>query len=406
MLRLDGYRNVLGVVNTVRGLRTYSPGKFILFTHAELFDNPFGQSDLRACYRAANQIRDAYQLWYLALKRCGEPYLHGKYDHPAQRTEFEKALRSLRAGGWAVTGPKDEIAVLDLAGAASFDAFEKKVRLLREDIFLAVRGAYTPFMQSNTGGGEATGSAAVSQNTGSDPVEELLARAVGRVLTAQLVPDLVRPNFGPGVGLPRVVLGGVNWGEMKQRLDVVTAAVKAGLRPSRKWALQGTEIKAADPNDPDDQLTLDEGGQPAPAGGRTPGITQPAPAGTLAGGPGAPQPAPAAAPAAPATPFSAEHAEQFASHFAADPHGRYPGDLHEKYGLDPTEFARRTGLRLRQFSRRGEPVLTWVLPKPQGVPAATQPAAPPLVGPDTFSAGHQADPDLEALLSRLEGRSC
>ncbi|MDB5311914.1 MAG: hypothetical protein JWO38_6116, partial [Gemmataceae bacterium] len=85
LLRLDGFRNVLGIVNTVRGLRTFSPAKVILFTHAELFDNPFGQSDLRAAYRSAGLIADAYKLWYLALKRCGEPYLHGKVDAPTHR---------------------------------------------------------------------------------------------------------------------------------------------------------------------------------------------------------------------------------------------------------------------------------------------------------------------------------
>ena len=51
LLALDAYRNVIGVVNTVRGLRTHDPGKTILFTHSDMFDNPFGQSDLRAAYR-------------------------------------------------------------------------------------------------------------------------------------------------------------------------------------------------------------------------------------------------------------------------------------------------------------------------------------------------------------------
>ena len=56
-LRLDAFRNVAGVVSLLRGLEEYDPAKVILFTHADLFDNPFGRSDVRARTAPATSSR-------------------------------------------------------------------------------------------------------------------------------------------------------------------------------------------------------------------------------------------------------------------------------------------------------------------------------------------------------------
>ena len=44
--------------------------------------------------------------------------------------------------------------------------------------------------------------------------------------------------------------------------------------------------------------------------------------------------------------FASESVERFASYFAADPAGRYPGIMHRRFGLDAQTFADRTGLAL------------------------------------------------------------
>lgn len=241
-LRLDGYRNVLGVVSTVRGLRTYDPGKVILFSHLDMYSNWFGQSDMRAVHRACNLITDAYKLWAVALRNYSYPYVHGKTKDPSLVGRLKDALQRLRGSGVLVTPPEEEVALLNLSSATSFDAFEKKVRILREEIFLSIRGAYTPFMQSNTGGGEATGSAAVSADAGSNPIEYLLAAAVAQCLQDQFVPDLVRPNFPPGTGSPIIKLGGTNWDELKKRLDVLKGAQDLGLKLSEQAAYSTLDL--------------------------------------------------------------------------------------------------------------------------------------------------------------------
>lgn len=231
-LKLDTYRNVLSVVNTVRGLQYYNVDKVILFSYSSLWNNPFGQSDLRAVIRSAALIQDAYQLWYLALKQFGMPYLHGKVSSGAQRAMMEDALAALRAGGYAVTGVEDDIALLSLASATSFAAFEANVNKMREDIFLAVRSAYLPFMEGQ-GGPDARGDTEVSK-VASDANSDLLAKAVARVLTHQLVPWLVRDNFPPGTGYPTVVIGGANLESTRKQLEIALLLAKDFGQPLSK----------------------------------------------------------------------------------------------------------------------------------------------------------------------------
>jgi|GEM_PF-6423013 len=381
-LRLDGYRNVLGVVNTVRGIRTHDPRKVILFTHADLYSNPYGQSDLRAAYRSANLINDAYQLWHVAVKVFGGPFLKGKVKDGTRRKQMETALRAARAAGTIVTPEEDDVEILNMASATSFDAFEKKVRIHREEIYLAVRHAYMPFMQSSSGGSDQRGDTGVSKHAGSDPLEFLTAKAVGRVLSHQLVPDLVVPNFPAGTGMPIVQLGGTSWGETKAQLDVAAMLKeKWGLDVSAEYLFDVTQMPP--PKGPGDTPPGANGGSsgaPAPSAPPNPAApTSPAPAGlapTPVSAGVAPNAAPAAAPAQPAAPasaFSADQAPKYASYFAPSRHGHYPGDLHEQFGLGVAQFASATGLLRRQVRRGGAPGWVWA---PPAVPPPAPPAPP------------------------------
>lgn len=386
-LRLDGYRNVLGVVNTVRGIRTHDPRKVILFTHADLFSNPHGQSDLRAAYRSANLINDAYQLWHVAVKVFGGPFLKGKVKDSTRRKQMETALRAARAAGTIVTPEEDDVEILNMASATSFDAFEKKVRIHREEIYLAVRHAYMPFMQSSSGGSDQRGDTNVNKGAGSDPLEFLIAKAVGRVLSHQLVPDLVVPNFPAGTGMPIVQLGGTNWGETKTQLEVAaTLKEKWGLDVSAEYLFDVTQMPP--PKGPSD-TPPGPGGKGGPDGGpgvpAAPAPNAPAnPAAPTSTAPGGPAPAPVGAgtapsaapaqPAAPASTFGADQAPKYASYFAPSRHGHYPGNLHEQFGLGVAQFASATGMLRRQVRRAGAADWVWA---PPPVPPQPPPAPPP-----------------------------
>jgi hypothetical protein len=241
-LRLDVYRNVVGVVNTTRGISTYPARKVILFTHADIYDNPFGSSELRSAYRACQLIGNAYELWAYALTAHSGPFLKGTVSKNERRFEMEAALQAARSGGYIVVPTGDNVDLVNLATASSFDAFERKIDKLREEIFIAIRGAYLPFMQGSGGGGETRGSADVSKGAGSDPRERVIARAVGRCLTQQLCTDLVVPNFGTNCGIPRIILGGTDWAETKTQLEVAKSVLNDFRMPiSKAWLYKNAQ---------------------------------------------------------------------------------------------------------------------------------------------------------------------
>ncbi len=288
-LQLDVHRNVTAVVSLVRGLEAFDPAKVLLFTHRRVYHNPFGTSDMRAVYRDACLIEDAYKLWYLALKMYGEPYLKGKVRNPAHRRQLEEALAALRAGGYLVTPDTDDVEILSLAGAVNFPAFEAKVRNLRENIFLAVRGSYLPFVEG-VGGADAHGDTKVGKGN-ADAKEALLAKAVARLYTRQLAPLLLAPNFGPDVvhQLPKVRLGGIDW----EAVEKVTRAVgeikdKFPGRVSISQSWLGPTLGIPPATGPDDEANVappegGPGGGPGGGGGGPGGGGMPSPSG-IAGG--------------------------------------------------------------------------------------------------------------------------
>ncbi|WP_439627502.1 phage portal protein family protein [Gemmata sp.] len=384
-LTLDQHRNVTGVVNLVYGLQPYSPAKVLIYTHNGWHSNPFGQSDLRAVVRAVELIEDAYKAWYVAIKRCGMPYFHGKVKDGNKRKLLEGALKEIYAMGWAVTSSEDSIEVLNLASAASFQAFEAKVNKLREDVFLSVRGVYLPFLQGQ-GGGDARGSSAVHKSA-SDADEDVLAKDVAHFISLHVIPAIVRPNFGPQVKLPVAALGAANHAEIKQQLDAAdTVLNKLRLPISKRQVHEVSRWLPGDASDPDDILNPPPlpgqpgpgapGAPPGPGPGGGPPDPQPAPVPPEpAGPPGAPPALPPSAPqtmsAAPDGTFPATEAANFSQYFLASRHGHYPGDLHEQFGMGVGPFAAATRLMRKQARRGGASAWAWA-ERPEGPDAAAK----------------------------------
>ena len=392
-LQLDQFRNLVGVVNTVRGLEDYDPSTCVLFTHNELFTNPFGQADMRSVYRDANILEDAMYLWRTGARVFGLPVAVGKVDAKDGSARFQQmydALQDMRAAGVIVCPKSDDVDILNIASATSLESFNELVQSARESIVTGIRGAYLPFMQGQ-GSGETRGSAGVGKHAGSDPGEYLLAKAVGRVLTRQVAPHLVRLNF-PTAGIPRVILGGVNWAETKSQLDVIQEAKALGLKVSAKHVHEITQIPP--PDDPEDELRGPDDPPPGSGGDPGPGgIPAIAPASTgTAPAPTPPAPAPDAGSgsqqqfaATPATPFRPGDAARYAEFFLPTRHGHFPGDMHEQFGLDVAQFAAATGLFRKAVRRGGQTGWAWAA-KPATVAAAEPPPAPAPPPAATFSA--------------------
>lgn len=227
--QLDNTRRIIGIVNTRRGLEGYSPDRVIIYTNRKLFENPYGRSDGRSAYRACQLIENAYKLWYVAVKNYSAPFFAVKSkSQGAVRAKLIQALEEARGGGWAVVGETDELEVVNFAASTSFQAFERKVDKCRQEIYLAVRGAFLPFLEGMQQDGRGD---TETHKTASDTIESMIVQGCLEVINKQLVPDLVLPNFGESCGIPTVTLGGTNWAETKTQLEVVNTVEKTLGRP-------------------------------------------------------------------------------------------------------------------------------------------------------------------------------
>jgi len=161
-------------------------------------------------------IDDCYKMWYIAIKRLGLPYAWGEYGTAGNRKGMEEALELMYAGGYAVVPAGDKINLLNLASASSFQAFESKINKQREEIYLAVRGGYLPFLEGSGSGGDAHGDTETSK-VATDAGEVTDGFHVAHQIQLQLGRVLMDVNEGPDTDIPELSLGGTNPGEVKQQ---------------------------------------------------------------------------------------------------------------------------------------------------------------------------------------------
>lgn len=204
---IDPFRNVTGVI-AMRGNagEIFPPSDFVLFKYLSLFENPFGMSDLRAAYRAAQMIPKVLLLRMIFLDKYSGPFISAKVGDPALVDAMKQSLAEARAGGFIVMTPQDEIEIKDLAARGTSE-FLAAIDDLRKEIAISVSGAFLHMM---TGGGQdQRGNSQVQQDT-VDLFIWLLKTLVENCINEQLVPDLVQPNYGDAVDFPTVTLEAPN----------------------------------------------------------------------------------------------------------------------------------------------------------------------------------------------------
>lgn len=100
--------------------------KFVLYTHDCEFENPYGRSDLEACYRPWWVKDNAYKWLAVMLERYGMPPLFLFYDQNAyqgaQLDELKKIVRNIQNATMGIipraTKDSAEFAKLEMASAA------------------------------------------------------------------------------------------------------------------------------------------------------------------------------------------------------------------------------------------------------------------------------------------------
>jgi hypothetical protein len=178
---------------------------FIIFQHLSLFETPTGMSDLRAAYGSFWMLDTVRQLRNIALERYSLPMMVGEYDHPDRRADLEQSLETARSQTWMSLPIGCQVKALDIAGRGPSD-FENAIASLKEDIAIAISGAFLQMLAGDIPNG--AGNSQVHKST-SELLQWELASKCGDLLTDQVAPDLIAKNFSEA-DIPKVTFGGTN----------------------------------------------------------------------------------------------------------------------------------------------------------------------------------------------------
>lgn len=230
--KLDEYRQVIGVrpMTGLSGYQELPPDTFLIYTHLKMFENPFGISELRAVVRDCRTLVAACELRHLLMSNWAGPFLVGTAQDDGTRQQMWAAMQRARSGGFLVIPEGCTIEVFNLATSAA-NIFDATIASYRENIVAAIQGSYLQLLEGHTTDGP--GNTNVHKGI-AELFQWWLAMWVCEVINRQLIPDLVYPNYGKSVGLPRLTLGGIDENMVNAALDRFKRGHDLGFTLSRE----------------------------------------------------------------------------------------------------------------------------------------------------------------------------
>jgi hypothetical protein len=255
---IDQYRNVTGFYSfRANAGHWFPPDRFVHFSYLSFFENPTGQSDLRAVYRSIEMIPAALKLRMLFLDKFSGPWLKGKVKDKALKRSMADMLKNARSRGYIVLDEGSDVEVVDMAVRGT-DDFQKAIEDLRQDIAVGISGAFLHMLTGMNPG--ARGDSEVQRDTVYLFVW-LLATMVATAINEQLVPQLVDWNYGMAVEYPTAHLEAVNPQDVVADLQIDKALKELGFLPNKKYILEKTGRPGYDPEDPPDEFVHPAGGK-------------------------------------------------------------------------------------------------------------------------------------------------
>lgn len=257
---VDHFKRVRGV----RGLKAnagkvFDADRFAIYSHQQLFNNPFGISQFRSAYRAAVMLESAIKLRIILLQNYSGPFLAFKSGAQTTREQAMRIVAHARSLGYIVCDPADEIQVLNMA--AGTDAqFQSCLDDLRKEMYTAIAGASLPFMEGRSGA--EVGNSEVQKSV-TQALDSLFAVGVATTINRHIIPSLVRANIDDdSLDFPTLQLGDQSPKETKAAGDNFEQAKRIGV-PLSKKQIQRT-LGLEEPSGPDDELAEPEvSGSPA-----------------------------------------------------------------------------------------------------------------------------------------------
>lgn len=226
--QLDEYKNITGVVHTptqkVLPLRN-----FVVYTYNGKYANPYGTSDLRACYKNWWSKDFLSRFWNIYLEKYGSPTVKGKYPRGASaklKSEFLAVLGKIQQQS-AVAIPADCEAELLETIRQGDTGYKHAVDHHNREIAKAVLNST---MIVETGGN--IGSFALAKvhlDVLRMCLQGLKRDLEETVMLEQILRPLVLFNFGPDVPVPSFSLGALEDREFETATRGMKNLVECGV---------------------------------------------------------------------------------------------------------------------------------------------------------------------------------
>jgi phage gp29-like protein len=99
-------------------------GKFVFARHFPSYDNPYGIRLLSRCFWPAFFKRGGLKFWVQFVEKYASPFLHGKYQNPADADAMLSQLSNMVQSAVGVSPVGTEVNVVQGDGSASSDVYE------------------------------------------------------------------------------------------------------------------------------------------------------------------------------------------------------------------------------------------------------------------------------------------
>lgn len=225
---VDEYRNITGVLHEPTQ-DVYPASRFLNYSFNPEYENPYGTSDLRACYKNYWSKDFLVKFWNIYLEKYGSPTVKGSYKRgttKAAQAELLKILGDVQSQS-AIVVPEDMKAELLETIRQGDVGYRIAVDFHNKEISKSILN-----MNLITDDGSGTGSFALAKvhlDILRMCLQGLKKDLEETVMREQLLRPLVRYNFGPNVPVPVFNLGPMEDRDIVPMSQGVKNLVEAGI---------------------------------------------------------------------------------------------------------------------------------------------------------------------------------
>lgn len=260
---VDEYLNVKGLLLTVPGTEIYQQwlplNKFIVYTYNPKYNQPWGQSDLRAAYKHWWCKDFIIKWWQVFIEKYAMPTLVGYYKSGLSRAKQEQLLNIMSkiASDTAIIIPEEvseQIKEIYMARDPRI-MYESAVAYHDTSIAKAILGETLTLESPGRGASASFAMAKVHQETLLYQLTRIKQDLEETVVRDQIIKELVWVNFGYDTKLPSFEFAPLQAADITAIADAVWKLGQVGMiSPDEQWVRD----KLGWPHMPKDARTLQE----------------------------------------------------------------------------------------------------------------------------------------------------